>query len=843
MVKSLLLVVLVLAGTWVSGQPLLPRSANDLTHDLVAYYPFNGNANDESGNGHDGVVSGATLTADRFGNSGSAYNFNGSSDFISTSDLATTTTDNWSITAWIKPATLNQLGTVVINGFDNGGASNNGYSILLGDGGSGTGNKLTGLFSNVEWINPMLTLSTDNVWYQVDMVRNNGTTTLYLNGVAGAVTTTAAPGIPSGSLRIGSQMGLRFFNGAIDEVKIYNRPLSAEEILLEYNSSETGLVAYFPFNENANDESGNGNNGTLMNGAFFTSDRLDNANEAVQFDKSLSQYVKVPNSPSLQIENAISFSFWLKRNTLGGVDQVLNKGGDWPYGNCNYGLVFSDWTLCFIYDGGYYIVDSPGVPQDYEWHHYAVTAVKGTTEIHFYVDGVEKPSMFGEGNPTINFYSQSTADLHISGVNYFSNNSMDELKIYNKILTANEISSLYWNLVAFYPFNGNAEDVSGNMNNGIVNSAVLTTDRFGNANSAYYFDGKNSFIEGINPGNNLPEGNSPRTFVGWIKENSFHPWGNNIFHYGLDQAAPTNFHFYTTDVIRFGNGYDFGVVAGTTPVVDSTWHFVAGVYEGGTEHVAKVYVDGKLNNTGNLSSEPNTVLGSNWKIGRFMTGVNNFDGKIDDLRIYASALTDQEINDIYLSETTAPALLQPENLSTVTGLTPLMEWKKINTNSEYTFQLSDEPGFESFIYQSKISESAFHLPENLLTKNGTYYWRVRTKLNGETGPWSPVWSFIIINTGLKKPNQNDVLFRISPNPADASVKINYSLPGTGTGKAPVTLEIVNSVGKSVTKLVLNKARPGNNEAEIETASLLSGIYYCTLKTVFGQTTSKLVVLH
>ena len=53
---------------------LRPWSGN-LSNGLVGYWPFNGNANDESGNGNDGTVNGATLTTDRFGNSNSAYEF------------------------------------------------------------------------------------------------------------------------------------------------------------------------------------------------------------------------------------------------------------------------------------------------------------------------------------------------------------------------------------------------------------------------------------------------------------------------------------------------------------------------------------------------------------------------------------------------------------------------------------------------------------------------------------------------------------------------------------------------------------------------------------------------
>ncbi|MEN9332697.1 MAG: hypothetical protein RLZZ94_1787 [Bacteroidota bacterium] len=52
------------------------------TNGLVGWWPFNGNANDESGNGNNGVVNSATLASDRVGNSTSAYNFNGQNNFI-----------------------------------------------------------------------------------------------------------------------------------------------------------------------------------------------------------------------------------------------------------------------------------------------------------------------------------------------------------------------------------------------------------------------------------------------------------------------------------------------------------------------------------------------------------------------------------------------------------------------------------------------------------------------------------------------------------------------------------------------------------------------------------------
>jgi len=74
------------------------------TDSLVAYYPFNGNANDESGNGNNGIVNGATLTADRFGNANSAYSFDGVSNYIEVADNSTLNfgTNDFSISMWLK---------------------------------------------------------------------------------------------------------------------------------------------------------------------------------------------------------------------------------------------------------------------------------------------------------------------------------------------------------------------------------------------------------------------------------------------------------------------------------------------------------------------------------------------------------------------------------------------------------------------------------------------------------------------------------------------------------------------------------------------------------------------
>ena len=73
-------------------------------------------------------------------------------------------------------------------------------------------------------------------------------------------------------------------------------------------------------------------------------------------------------------------------------------------------------------------------------------------------------------------------------------------------------------LLAYYPFNGNANDASINGYNGTVTGATLTTDRLGNANKAYSFDAVSSYIDAVIA--TIPQNNAPRTISGWFKTNT-----------------------------------------------------------------------------------------------------------------------------------------------------------------------------------------------------------------------------------------------------------------------------------------------------------------------------------
>src|ERR1017187_1105850 len=84
--------------------PCVSFAQVNLTKGLVAYYPFSGNANDASGNGHNGSVNNATLTTDRFGNANCAYSFNGSVG-ITVPTLSNTGTSGATLSLWVKTTT------------------------------------------------------------------------------------------------------------------------------------------------------------------------------------------------------------------------------------------------------------------------------------------------------------------------------------------------------------------------------------------------------------------------------------------------------------------------------------------------------------------------------------------------------------------------------------------------------------------------------------------------------------------------------------------------------------------------------------------------------------------
>ena len=202
------------------------------TEGLVAYYPFNGNANDESGNGNQGTVNGATLTSDRDGNEESAFYFSGSncSTRIDANVDMSTVLNSMTVSMWINKTGDGCIFPRVFDFYDGGDSSN--------DWGEAWGNNTN--FNNVS------SIVNSNVWYQLVITTNtsNNEKKYYVNGIL-EKTTPFGKTLPlSGDLSIGRMNHPAYdaFNGVIDDFGIWNRALTEQEIQNLYTSSTGDIL-------------------------------------------------------------------------------------------------------------------------------------------------------------------------------------------------------------------------------------------------------------------------------------------------------------------------------------------------------------------------------------------------------------------------------------------------------------------------------------------------------------------------------------------------------------------------------------------------------------------------
>jgi trimeric autotransporter adhesin len=202
------------------------------TNGLVAYYPFTGNPNDASGYGRNGVTSGGiALTTDRYGNSGQAYLFNGSNAGIAVNSWNTITGNTpRTMSIWFK--TTNPSVSQQVLSWGTNSASSSCYM------GSGiySGIKFLGFFG---FANDLALVDAfqfyDNRWHLMTFTFDGSTMTLFFDGVAFMSRTGATLNTGSSRLTIGFHYtNVDYFNGSLDDIRIYNRALSVTEVQQTY---------------------------------------------------------------------------------------------------------------------------------------------------------------------------------------------------------------------------------------------------------------------------------------------------------------------------------------------------------------------------------------------------------------------------------------------------------------------------------------------------------------------------------------------------------------------------------------------------------------------------------
>jgi hypothetical protein len=508
-----------------------------------------------------------------------------------------------------------------------------------------------------------------------------------------------------------------------------------------------GLVVYYPFNGNAKDESGNVSpNDGVINGAALTSDRFGKASSAFSFN-GIGNSINIAHRSNLNSEK-ITLSAWtLKQSTDNQWHAFLSKMGS---NDCQYSMSYkgdSVYVAGHKTDGTYYFITGYPIKQK-GWHH-ILAIMENLVGCKLYVDGVlvsASSSMSGAWN--YSGVSGLAIGKDAQNNNYFQG-SLDDIRIYNRILTTSEISDIFheggyipplatpalsaygkdstaititWNkidgtttyvleksatatgsfsqiysgsettyihigltkdqkvyyrlqakssaklsdwsdtvsavasliptngLVAYWPFNGNAKDESGNGNMGVSLNTTFSLDRFAKSSAACLFDGNNSYIT-------IPTNQG----VNSLDKISICAWVNTSFCGGREVIISnwndnTNDHSWIfkkhneSDRLQFtlinSNGNPIADLVASTSIPLDKWIFVTATYDGDS---VKIYfngaLDAKIQAAGRLwTTTTDLIIGAVPTAG---TISEVFSGEIDDIRIYNRALTEQEIQTLY----------------------------------------------------------------------------------------------------------------------------------------------------------------------------------------------------
>ena len=202
-------------------------------------------------------------------------------------------------------------------------------------------------------------------------------------------------------------------------------------------------------------------------------------------------------------------------------------------------------------------------------------------------------------------------------------------------------------LIGYWPFNGNANDISTNGNNGTIVGATLTSDRFGNANSAYLFNGINNYIElgnisGLSPTSGI-------SMSSWIMWNGTNGIDNHQY---IFQIAPnpnglitiTDTGSLSINVLNCNCINDIGV---STTINQNTWYNVVLTYDL-LNGIMKMYLNGILIGTSQENMHTYYTVNNNpSRFGNYYFNSHYFKGTIDEGALWNRSLTQEEITGLY----------------------------------------------------------------------------------------------------------------------------------------------------------------------------------------------------
>ena len=672
-------------GVWATSNP------HTWTNGLVGYWSFDGqnttstgtrdmSSNDNWGELKNGVgVAGGIV--------GQALYFDGD-DYVSVAHNSSLIfgTGDFTIEAWIKGTdTAESYNRIVDKSDDELGTGGYIFYIRKSDGALRLGLDDT-------YVSPATPIDVqDGHWHHVVVVADrSGNAEFYVDGILDdAVDITGESSFDIDStepLYISKSKWAAdpmYFDGNIDEVRIYNRALSAEEVMKHYKqtrrniqvkaSNNNGLVGYWNFNEGsgstAYDVSINSSNGTLTWMATSSNGGWMNGKQgyALSFDGT-DDYVDCGGDNSIDsITGDLTLEAWVKKTVGGGDTTVIGN----HYGKNDYTSPYnlyifgsSNTAMFILGEGSDWCTGAnvAGVAID-EWTH-LVGTIEGT-DVKIYMNGVER------GSDTFTGTRQTGSKIILGstalGTSRNFTGLIDEVRIYNRALSATEIERGYrdglsrlrmvtanphdWSdgLVGYWNFNGQnttssgTRDMSDEDNWGELKGGIKPIG--GIVGQALYFDGTNDYVD-CGKDSSLGFGTGTFTMELWAKCN---PAGG-VHQALLSKVDYTNgwiFYIYSNN-LRFAQHSDYTTLATTETYTDGIWHHFVAVREDNDDGV--LYVDGV-----EKKRAVDFFVGQNLDYDGFLNiGTQNqgaakyFRGPIDEVRIYNRALSAEEIMKHYL---------------------------------------------------------------------------------------------------------------------------------------------------------------------------------------------------
>ena len=455
-----------------------------LTDGLVGYWTMDGSkvnwktgaVTDSSSQNNTGFVTNmATSTGVAAGKIGQALSFDGGTTYVNLSSTSKVNIpgDNLTIAAWIYPIDL--VGTTSPRVINVNSATDD-YVLAISFASAAGPTNASAIYSAYgtgEIDSPANSISA-NKWQHIAVVWSNSgggnSGAAYINGVAVATTTAIAANYGDAVATIGSRIvgaPSVVFPGLIDDVRIYKRLLSATEIKALYNSGAAkfnvsptkyltdGLVGYWTMDGSkvnwntgvVTDSSSQNNTGFVTNMATSTGVAAGKIGQALSFD-GVNDLVNVPYAASLNPTSAVTLAAWVRvAASETGYEGIIWRFAGNPFPgyalvlNPNYG------ASCTSIAGrvGFWVGDnssrylcSPSGINNNSWHHIA-GAYNGTTAV-VYIDGVAVAS-----GARTNGLNQTSQALQFGQSNLSGDflGTIDEVRIYNRALSAKEIQQLY----------------------------------------------------------------------------------------------------------------------------------------------------------------------------------------------------------------------------------------------------------------------------------------------------------------------------------------------------------------------------------------------------------------